>query len=319
MEALVFTRPGHVEMQHVAEPEIGRDDVLIEVRVTGICGSELHGIDDTTFRVPPLVMGHEFCGLNPRGERVAINPIVTCGTCDRCHSGNGQTCRSRKMIGVHRAGGFAERVAVPASAVRPLPPDLPWARAGLIEPLANAVHAWRLSRCHHDAKIAVIGAGTIGLMCQLVAQAHGCEVTVADLSDARLSVARGLGARACTTSLEGEFDVVFDAVGACATRTGSLDHLRPGGSAVWLGLQDANVSFDANSVVRSEHVIVGSFAYTPREFDQAIALAATLDLSWGTGFGLGSGAEIFLDLRAGRSDITKALLYVNCEVEEPQT
>ena len=121
MKALVFTGPGAVEVLDVPEPEVAEGEVLVHVRSAGICGSELHGVRHPGFRVPPLIMGHEFTGVSDAGDPVIINPILSCGSCDLCLAGQRQICRQRAIIGVHRPGGFAERVAVPASALRPLP------------------------------------------------------------------------------------------------------------------------------------------------------------------------------------------------------
>ncbi len=169
MKALVFTAPGTLELLDVPEPDPAPGEVLVQVRAAGICGSELHGARQPGFRKPPLIMGHEFAGVSATGDPVVINPILSCGHCGRCRRGLRNVCADRQIIGVHRAGGFAERVAVPASALRPLPPGLPWETAALIEPAANAVHAWNLARGAQGARVGVIGCGAIGLLCLAVA------------------------------------------------------------------------------------------------------------------------------------------------------
>ena len=142
----MFTGPGVLELQDVAEPEVAEGDVLVQVRSVGICGSELHGARHPGFRMPPLIMGHEFAGTSADGDRVVINPMLSCGHCELCAGGLRQVCRERQIIGVHRAGGFAERVAVPGSTLRPVPDWLSWDAAAMVEPAANAVHAWNLVR-----------------------------------------------------------------------------------------------------------------------------------------------------------------------------
>lgn len=309
MQALVFTDLGVVEVLDVAEPVAGPDEVLVEVERAGICGSELHGISTPGFRVPPLVMGHEFVGRDPEGRRVAINPLVACGHCDRCAAGLPQLCRTRALLGVHRPGGFAERVAVPRANLHPIPEGLDWDRAGLVEPVANAVHAWSLAGSPRAARIAVIGAGPIGLACLEVARARGASsISVVDLSEERREVARSLGADEVAPALEGEFDVVFDAVGAPATHAASLEHLVPGGTTVWLGLASPEPGFDAMALVRQEKTVRGSFAYTDSEFAEALAMAPSLDLTWSRTFALTEGATIFTELMHGRTSPVKALL-----------
>ena len=162
MKALVFTAIGIVEIQDVPDVVAGDNEVIVHVDRTGICGSELHGIQTSGFRVPPLIMGHEFVGHTSDGRRVAVNPLTSCTTCDLCITGYTQLCRTRSLLGVHRPGGFAERVVVPRSSIHDLPDDIDWDRAALIEPTANAVHAWSLAGSPKDKRIGVIGCGPIG-------------------------------------------------------------------------------------------------------------------------------------------------------------
>ncbi|HEY3036459.1 MAG TPA: alcohol dehydrogenase catalytic domain-containing protein, partial [Streptosporangiaceae bacterium] len=281
----------------------------------GICGSELHGARRPGFRKPPLIMGHEFAGVSADGTAVVINPILSCGRCAECQRGGRNVCRNREIIGVHRAGGFAERVAVPASALRPVPPGLSWEAAALIEPAANAVHAWNQvggalgAGGVKGARVAVIGCGAIGLLCAAMALSGGAgRVDVTDLSPARLAAAQRLGAGAAGPSLSGEYDVVIDAVGSAATRAASVAHQRPGGVAIWLGLAGEEAGFDANALVRSEKRVLGSFAYRDEEFAHAMALIRDWDLTWAAGYPLAAGADIFTGLMNGGLHPVKALL-----------
>jgi threonine dehydrogenase-like Zn-dependent dehydrogenase len=311
VKALVFTAPGTVELLDVPEPDPAPGEVVVEVRAAGICGSELHGVRRPGFRQPPLIMGHEFAGI-AGGEAVVVNPILSCGRCPECRRGLRHVCREREIIGVHRAGGFAERVAVPASALRPLPPGLPWEAAALIEPAANAVHAWNLAlgavgvECR---RVAVIGCGAIGLLCAATALSSGAgQVEVTDLSPARLAAAQRLGAEVADPGLSGQYDVVIDAVGSAATRAASVAHQRPGGVAVWLGLAEEEAGFDANALIRSEKRVLGSFAYRDEEFAQATARIGDWDLTWAAGYPLAAAAGVFTDLMNGGLHPLKALL-----------
>jgi threonine dehydrogenase-like Zn-dependent dehydrogenase len=321
VKALVFTAPGQVELLDVPEPDPAPGEALVEVRAAGICGSELHGARRPGFRQPPLIMGHEFAGIGAGGEAVVVNPILSCGRCAECRRGLRHVCREREIIGVHRAGGFAERVAVPASALRPLPPGLPWEAAALIEPAANAVHAWNLAGRAlgasgapgadgaRGARVAVIGCGAIGLLCAATALSGGAgRVEVTDLSPARLAAAQRLGAEVAGPGLSGEYDVVIDAVGSAATRAASVAHQRPGGVAVWLGLAEEEAGFDANALIRTEKRVLGSFAYRDEEFAQAMARIGDWDLTWAAGYPLAAAAGIFTDLMNGGLHPLKALL-----------
>lgn len=312
MRAIVYTAPLELQLLEVDEPVPGGGEVLVDVRATGICGSELEGIrSQSPFRVPPLIMGHEFGGERmDTGERVVANPLVACGRCDLCLQGSANICRDRAVIGIHRSGAFAERVAVPTRYLYPVPADMTWEQVGLVEPLANAVHAWRLVAGRVPSRIGIFGAGTIGLVCLIVARWRGAsEVYVADIAEDRLPVAEKLGATRVGTSLEGEFDLVIDAVGASATRRSSVENLRPGGATVWLGLHGPEPAFDALGLTRSEQAVVGAFGYTDVDFRQAIELATTIDPFWVTRFPLDQGVDVFMDLMRGRTDIVKALLF----------
>jgi threonine dehydrogenase-like Zn-dependent dehydrogenase len=309
MKALVFTGPGAVEMREVPEPEMAEGDVLVHVRSAGICGSELHGVRHPGFRVPPLIMGHEFAGVSEDGARLVVNPILSCGRCDLCQRGLRHVCRERRLVGVHRSGGFAERVAVPASALRPLPDRLTFDAAAMVEPAANAVHAWNLAGRPAGARVAVLGCGAIGLLCLLTALAGGADqADVTDLSPERLAVASRLGAASAGAGLEGEYDVVIDAVGTPATRAQSVEHQRPGGVAVWLGLAEQEAGFDARDLTRGEKRVLGSFGYSDAEFSDAVSLVADYDLSWTSNYPLASAADVFTGLMNGGVHPVKALL-----------
>lgn len=309
MKAMVFTDYGVVEIKEVPDVTPAVGEVVVDVVRSGICGSDLHGISSPGFRVPPLVMGHEFVGRTSDGRRVAVNPLTSCGECDLCASDQPQLCRHRSLLGIHRAGGFAERVTAPAASLHTLPDGLEWDRAALVEPIANAVHAWHLADSPSGKRVGIIGCGPIGLACVEVARHFKASVVDGvDLSAGRRDVASALGAHRVGETLEGEYDVVFDAVGSAATRSSSLEHVVPGGIAIWLGLATPEPGIDAAHVVRFEKRIRGSFAYRDDEFAAALALARDLDLSWATTYSLDEGATIFTALMNGQSTPIKALL-----------
>ncbi len=310
MKAMVFTAPSVVEILDVDEPTPAPGEVIVNVAAAGICGSELHGIQTPGFRQPPLVMGHEFAGTTSDGRRVVINPIVSCQECDLCKRDLQNLCRTRSVVGIHRAGGFAERVAVPETNVFEVPDEMSLTTAATIEPLANALHAWHLANDPDAKRVGIIGAGTIGLVCLLISKLKGAQhVAVADLSEERLDVVRKLGADETGPALEGEFDVIFDAVGVPATHTASVEKLRPGAATVWLGLISDEAHFNSHDLIRMEKRVLGMFAYPPRDFKETIPLAMQVETNWTTDFPLEEGAGIFTELMNGRTDIVKALLH----------
>ncbi len=306
VQALMFTAAGVVEMAEVPEPAAAPGETLVHVRASGICGSELHGFRSVGMRVPPLVMGHEFAGVTDTGRRVVVNPLLACGSCERCLEGRPHQCSSRGLIGVSRDGGFAECVAVPDTSLVTLPATLEFVAAALVEPLANAVHAWRLLEGRGN-RVAVVGGGSIGLLCAEVARRYGAEVVIGETSPQRRALAGRLGIES-VENLDGEFDAVIDAVGSPTTRALSTRLLRTGGTAVWVGLADPEGTLDGNALVRGEQRILGSFAYTPDEFAEALLIAGDLDLSWATPVRLADARDTFYSLANGERGIVKAVL-----------
>lgn len=236
-------------------------------------------------------MGHEFCGVRlDTGERVAVNPLVTCGHCDLCLSGMSEICRSRQIIGVHRAGGFAELVGVRAGDCYVLPASVSDVQGALVEPFANAVHAKALGSGlvpgKPPSKVGVIGAGAIGLAVAAVC-AEDADVTLSELDERRRDQVVSSVPFGVLDELSGEFDLVLDAVG---TRRASVDLLRPGGVAVWVGLHSPEAGQD---FVRAEKRVVGSFAYSAREFAEAVSAVAAAQPLWTETYPLARGAEVF--------------------------
>jgi threonine dehydrogenase-like Zn-dependent dehydrogenase len=310
---MVYTAPLELSILDVDEPEIADGEVIIEIGAVGICGSELEGFARVSpFRVPPLIMGHEFVGTRlDDGTQVAVNPVVSCRNCDLCLRGLNNICRSRTIIGIQRAGGFAERVAVPEVNCYPIPEGVSMATAAAIEPLANAIHAFRLAQQYDPLplKVGVIGGGTLGFLTALVASDRGVPfVAICDLSQERRALAQDSGATVVAEHLEGEFDVIFDAVGSATTRQTSVDLLRPGGTAVWIGLHGAGSGLDGTALIRSEKRILGTFCYQDQDFRAAISRAEMLGSSWISTFPLTDGVGVFHRLLRGDVASVKTVL-----------
>jgi threonine dehydrogenase-like Zn-dependent dehydrogenase len=181
----------------------------------------------------------------------------------------------------------------------------------LVEPLANAVHAFRLAQSYDPLplRVGVIGAGTLGFLVALVAHDRGVPfVAISDLSPERRSTALATGASSIGEFLEGEFDVVFDAVGSSSTRSASLELLRPGGTAVWIGLHGSDPGIDGLALIRNEKRVLGTFCYQDQDYRAAIARSATLDSSWITTFPLDEGVDVFQRLVAGDVNSVKTIL-----------
>lgn len=322
-------------------PEVAAGEVLVRVHACGICGSELETFKGRSERrTPPLVMGHEYCGEIASvgegvsgwkiGDRVVGNSVVPCGQCIRCGRGDTHLCAKRQVFGMHRSGAFAEYVNVPARILMPWPDGVPAEMACLAEPLGNGVHVTELVRFLRPQKVVVIGAGPIGLMCQIAMQELlGAQVMVTDLDKSREAVARGLGAIKLPHTLDnnpppvplyvgterggshqelvkllfewtdGEgVDVVIDAVGSAATKRQSLEWVRPGGAAVWIGLHGNDMQLSSYDITLPEKFVYGTYAAKVEDLRVALDLMAAGKVetaSWVSVYPLSKGVEAFHD------------------------
>ncbi|CAN5123657.1 galactitol-1-phosphate 5-dehydrogenase [soil metagenome] len=323
MRAMVYTEPGRLELRDVDEPEPDPAEagVVVDVGAVGICGSDLEGFATRDpFRVPPLVMGHELAGVRAdSGRPVVVNPLVSCLGCDLCLRGRHNLCRSRALVGIQRDGGFAERVVVPERNCHPLPDGVSPRHAALVEPLANASHEFALAQAVDPApeRVGVIGAGMLGLAVTLVAVRRGTPaVTVADPQPARRETARGAGAHHTGERLDGEFDVIFDAVGTPETRAQSVERLRPGGTAVWIGLHGQESGVDGRGLIRNEQRVLGTFCYLDRDFRAGLRMVAEVCAGlepdalppWVAAHPLEDGVEVFHSLLDAPPAAAKTLL-----------
>ncbi len=274
-------------IKEAAKPTLAAGWVLLQVEAVGICGSEISGyLGENDLRRPPLVMGHEFSGTVAEceaatdlavGTRVTANPLISCGVCRDCRAGQRQRCLQRKIIGIDFPGGYAEWVAVPAAQCYPVD-DIE--DGAMVEPLACALRAVELTHVETGDDCVVIGAGIIGLMAAgLLARAGARRIAVVDPNPSRRQAASPWGATAVfasTDELAANFpegvDRVVDAVGLSATRRQSLDVLRRGGRAVWIGLHQNQTEVAGNAIVRDETSVVGSFCYTDHNFSRAVQL-----------------------------------------------
>jgi L-iditol 2-dehydrogenase len=295
MKALVYADWGVVEVRDVPDPEVLPREVLIRVQACGICGSELEAFSfRKPRRTPPLILGHEFCGVIETegeetsglqvGQLVAGSSVISCGHCHACLRGDGHLCAERHLPGMNRPGAMAEMLAVPAEHVYPCPDTLDPVTGALTEPLVNGIHMMNMAPGGRGISVAIIGAGAIGLMTlQAARYLRDARVVVSDLDEARLEVARNLGADAVINPAN--FDVVeagmefsgadgvdlcVDAVGTRETKEQSVRMLRPGGSCFWIGLYHDEISFNSYSVTIPEKKIFGTYSGKREEFLQAI-------------------------------------------------
>lgn len=277
MKALVKAKaePG-LWMEYVAVPEPEQNEVLIRVKKTAICGTDLHiwKWDEWSAKtVPvPMVIGHEFCGeivdtgaavrKFQVGQRVSGEGHIVCGVCRNCRAGRGHLCRNTKGVGVNRAGAFAEYLCIPEDNVVPIPDDISDEIAAIFDPLGNAVHT-ALSFDLVGEDVLVTGAGPIGIMGALVAQKIGArKVVITDLSPYRIDLARQLGVQHVVNASEQNlgdvmteigmtegFDVGLEMSGAAPAMRDMIDKMNNGGKIALLGIAPTEFAVDWNEII----------------------------------------------------------------------
>ncbi len=317
MRALVYTGKQLSEIRNLPAPLCDQGQVVVDLAFCGICGSDMHawhGHDER--RVPPLVLGHEAVGVandGPlQGKRVAINPLMTCGACLSCASGNEHLCAKRELIGMRVPGAFAEKVAIKAENLTILPDDLSYVEAALAEPLACSVHAVRLALQHagddRPATIAILGGGAIGLLAGKVFLAYGCNnIWIAEPNPLRRSMLEqldNLNAYDPTKSAQcpQTVDIIIDAVGSGITRRTASAMARPGGVIVHIGLQDNFDGLDARRITLQEITFKGTYCYRNEDFAEALRLlhgGVVSGSGWVDVRPLADGAKAFQDIHNG--------------------
>jgi len=277
--AAVVERPGKVGIERVDDPSPGPGEVLVQVAACGICGTDLHILDgESPLARYPIIPGHEFCGeivaVGPQvedlrvGDFVAVDPNLPCGHCRMCQAGRDNLCLNYEAIGVTRAGGCAELVAVPAANAFLLPAELPRAWGTLVEPLSCAVHGFDRLGARLADRYLIYGAGTMGLlMAQLARRAGATSVDVVDVQAGRLPVAERLGAdRTAISAAEldrpGGWEVVIDATGVVAAIEDGLGRVARGGTFLLFGVTPAaaTAAFSPFRVYNEEVTVIGSMA-----------------------------------------------------------
>ncbi len=311
MRAIAKTAAGPgLELVEVADPMPGPGEVLLEVKATSICGTDLHIRDwdpwaATRIR-PPLVVGHEMCGVvaahgagvtDPAlGQLVSVESHVVDNRCSFCRTGKGHLCEHTSILGVDRDGVYADYVVVPAQNAWPDPPGMPYSIATLQENFGNAVHTVSTPQVA-GRKVLVTGCGPVGLMTIAAAKAFGARAVYAtDLSDYRLELAAKMGVDLTLNpsrddvvarldeATEGEgVDVLCEMSGAPAAIRQGFTSLKPGGEAALLGLTTAPIEFDLDTNVifkgATVHGIAGRRLWDTWYQMRALLRAGAVDLA----------------------------------------
>jgi threonine 3-dehydrogenase len=302
MHALVKTRAAAgIDLQDIPRPVPGPNDVLIRIKRSAICGTDMHIYNWDAWAqktIPvPMAVGHEYCGevvevgsevsgFSP-GDRVSGEGHITCGHCRNCRAGRRHLCRNTVGVGVNRPGCFAEYLVIPAFNAFKLPAAIDDEIASILDPLGNAVHT-ALAFDVVGEDVLITGAGPIGIMAAAIVRFIGARnVVITDVNDYRLELARKMGATLALNvtrdslddamkqlGMQEGFDVGLEMSGNAAALRDMLRTLHHGGSVAMLGIPSTEVAIDWNDVILKGLTIKG--IYGRQMFETWYKMAALL-------------------------------------------
>jgi L-iditol 2-dehydrogenase len=304
MKALVkfAPGPGNVDVLDVEEPSCGPSQVKVEVAFCGLCGTDIHVLQDTFRNYPPVILGHEFSGtvveLGSKvtgvkcGEKVAClgATAVTCGECNYCISGNFIFCSNRRGMGHGVNGGFARYVVMRPDQLYRIPAGIPLEEAALSEPFAAVVQAvTELTKVRIGDVALVSGPGPMGLLCVKLLVAEGIQTIVAGASgdDKRLEAALRFGACAAINTAERSIadvvreiddgrgvDVAFECAGHENSVRACLEMLRPMGRYTQVGICGREIQFPIDQIFYKQLKVTGSICYTAKSWERVMKIFA---------------------------------------------
>jgi 2-desacetyl-2-hydroxyethyl bacteriochlorophyllide A dehydrogenase len=296
MKSVIYTGPRQLEIKEANKPKIKDNEVLLQIKSVGICGTDLHIYNGGMNLPTPLIMGHEFSGVVielgknvsnfKKGDHVTAEHVVNCGSCHECLFGKPNLCSKAKVIGLHLPGALAGYVAVPVNLVYKIPKTMSFEEGALIEPLSIAYYAVKKAGSLLGKTAVVIGQGPIGLLVDQILKQSGVKVIGVDIFDWRLNFAKKnkwvdyvinskkkpLVEEINKLVLEG-VDMVFEAVGQETTAELSLEIAKREGDVFILGVFEAPVKVNLMHLVKKELNVHGSWTCS-FSFAPAIELVA---------------------------------------------
>jgi (R,R)-butanediol dehydrogenase / meso-butanediol dehydrogenase / diacetyl reductase len=299
--AAVYKRRGQVDVEQRELPPPGTGQVVVEVSYCGVCGSDLHLVDEGWGR-PGDVLGHEWTGVVVAvgddvadlraGDAVLGSPSPRCGVCQACRDGKPSQCEDQEKMTGEFDGAFATHVVRDAGSVAPVPDGMDLRTAALAEPLAVALHAITRSEIRPGQDAMVFGAGPIGALIAATLVVRGHRVVVVEPAPTRQDLARRLGAAQVLhpsdlrtfnmaevdSLVDDPVHVAFDSSGKKAAMEAGFYQLRRGGRLVLVGTGMEPPSFDPNRTIVLELSVVGAFVYDLDGFDRALELLADGEL-----------------------------------------
>jgi 2-desacetyl-2-hydroxyethyl bacteriochlorophyllide A dehydrogenase len=293
MKAIVLEEPGRAAVRQIVEPSTGNDEVLLQVRMIGLCGSDLNTFRGRNPLVSyPRVPGHEIAATVvdanghtewPAGTNVTLSPYAACGRCASCLRGRPNACRENQTLGVQRDGALTQFIASPAGKL--FRADLSLKELCLVEPLTVGFHAVGRGRVTTEDTVAVIGCGGVGLGAIAGAAFRGARVIGIDVDDGKLEIARKAGAKHTINSRTHDMhaqlqemtgghgpDVVIEAIGLPSTYRAAVEEVAYAGRVVYIGWAKDAVSYETRPFVHKELDIMGSRNALPEDFREVIRM-----------------------------------------------
>lgn len=296
MKAIKISCPGSVACENVAMPIPGPGEALIRVVTAGICGSDIGAYRGTNSLVSyPRIIGHELAGIveaipenNPKGirpgDRVIVDPYLYCGKCYPCSIGRTNCCNSLRVLGVHIDGGMAQYYCHPADMLIPIPQEVDWTLAAMAEPLTISLHGIHRGGLKAGEYCGIFGAGTIGVMAAMIANAYGAHPILIDVVQERLDFAHSMGIthtiHSGTVNLVDEVkkithgemcQLVMECSGANACIRASLELVCNAGRITFTGWPPKETSLPTDVITRKEIDVRGART-SAGEFEEAIEL-----------------------------------------------
>jgi 2-desacetyl-2-hydroxyethyl bacteriochlorophyllide A dehydrogenase len=293
MQALQYIRPSQLILTDLPLPQPNHDEVLIEVAYCGICGTDLHILQQESPAAPKVILGHEFSGKVVAkgkdvidvdiGDRISIDPNNYCGACNYCQKGQVHFCKNLMPLGVFQNGAWAQYCIAPAQQVYKIPDQVTAQWGALAEPISCIMHAWdRIQPFSHSDAILILGSGLIGLLWGLILRHYGCHnMLMSEPNEKRKDTAKILDfdvhkpidVQDKIVKKNAGFDLVIDCSGSCQAVEEAVKWLNPLGKLLFFGIcpQGSNISVEPFHIFQKELTLLGS-VINPFTFPTAIQI-----------------------------------------------
>ncbi|MFD1037411.1 zinc-binding dehydrogenase [Virgibacillus byunsanensis] len=300
MKALFYTGPNQLNIKEIPVPTLNEREVLIKVAYVGICGTDMlcyHGGMDNRVQ-PPVILGHEFSGIieaiganciSQVGEKVTVEPIVSCGECSGCKKGEYNLCSSLNLMGIDSNGAISNLMKVSEDYVYSLGDKVSMKDGALVEPIAVCIHLLEKVELKENQTVLIVGGGPIGLITAQVAKKWGANVVISEINEFRIRTAQQLGFSVINpvkqnivdevlnlTNGSG-FEITVEATGTNAGLVSCIEAAGVRGKVVIAGLPKKQASIDTYKIIAKELQLIGTRVYKGKDYRKAINLLASND------------------------------------------